>query len=238
MNEKKTLQDYYWGGFPKLVNAVISGEKKLVAQIYAQPRLYFLPESILIRSVDEVLDSLATDTCEKQYLAESGEYEICDTSYVLHELERIIENEGGENHLTIQKPVTYEGVKGILTAQESEKCFDRYEINNVRVPFYRIFVEDIHSKDQMNEYQISTTEEPEPTKTDPIKALMFRYFPQANGLYDFDRCMEFVLKDAEVDEKNGRILYTSFNGKHQNPLRKSIEGRYNKYLKEWKSQNP
>ena len=77
------------------------------------------------------------------------------------------------------------------------------------------------------------------TKTDPIKILIFRYFAKANGLYNFDRCMDFVLEDPEVDEgENGRILYTSFSGKLQNPLRKTIQSRYNNYLKEWKSQNP
>ena len=94
--------------------------------------------------------------------------------------------------------------------------------------------------DQMNECQISTPEELElkpqtRTRIDPIRTLMMNYLDQTNGKGDFNGCIEYLLEDAEVDQgAEGKILWTSYDGKPKTTKRKSMQNRFNNYKKEWK----
>lgn len=76
------------------------------------------------------------------------------------------------------------------------------------------------------------------TKSDPVKVLMMRYLDQTNGRGEFRECIEFLLKDPEMDEgDNGKILWTSYSGKPQNAKRKTLQNRLIDYRKEWKQNN-
>jgi hypothetical protein len=72
------------------------------------------------------------------------------------------------------------------------------------------------------------------TRTDPIKSLMMRYLDQKDGKGDFRGCIESLLADPEIDEaENGKILYTSYNGKPQSVTRKTLQNRFSDYRKKW-----
>ncbi len=76
------------------------------------------------------------------------------------------------------------------------------------------------------------------TKYDLIKTLMMRYLDQTNGKGDFNGCIEFLLEDTEVDQgAEGKILWTSYNGKLQKAKRKTMLNRLSNYKKEWRQLN-
>lgn len=77
----------------------------------------------------------------------------------------------------------------------------------------------------------------ETTKTDPIRRLMVSYLDKTKGKGDFNGCWRYLLEDSEVDEKRGRLLYTSYSGEHQKPLRKSVQNRFRDCKKQWQQEH-
>ncbi len=236
MVKNKNLEDYYFHGFPDLVNSIIEGDLKLAASISEQPKLYFFPISISFAEAIPKKFSDETDKDEKKFLAKSGKYEICDIGYVIQKLEKIHEFESNPDSLGRKRPLkklipkqllSSEGEKGCLVEKKWNGNLGSYLYNFVQIPFARILIEEVSPSDQQPQ-----------TRTDPIKTLMMRHLDQTNGKGDFLGCIEFLLKDPDVDESDkGKILWTSYSGELQSATRKTMQNRFSECKKTWKSIN-
>jgi hypothetical protein len=114
MERKKTIADYSLHDLPDVVNAVLEGELKLCALIPEQSNHYFLPISVTF--IEDIPGRFGDKkgNVENKYLAKPGKYEICDSGYVIKQLERHYQFDTNPDSLSNAYDVTTRYMKNVF----------------------------------------------------------------------------------------------------------------------------
>jgi len=152
MKQEKTLHDYGVNDYPKLIRDVHRNRVKLTAWVQQKDDLYFLPETVL--DGDELYLDGEQRARNMRQPSVSGEYEMTGTSSIIEELQHSYINLRESESLVLKDIKLPDGVIGCFITAEGH----RWELELARIPSNMTIVEDIHTMDQMDEYQIKTPE--------------------------------------------------------------------------------